>query len=113
MGRVILNSRPWLKIRLSANLLSHTASAIVDQWNRSRKAAGKLAAAIVLYEELERGETEMLRQQFPWLLKNGAIEPLHKVYDLPTLPELPAPEFVSTELDEDELTKNFMASLGI
>lgn len=110
MGKIRIGGRPWLKLRLSANLLAHTVAAIVERWKGEGKAAGNVALAIALFDELQRGETGMLQAQFPWLMKGSGVQPLHKVYEMPVLP---AAEFEMVEMSEADLEANFMKSLGL
>lgn len=108
MSNIILTTRPWIKLRLAADLLAHTAFAVVERWKGERMAAAKLARAIALYDELERGETFLCQEYFPFLLK-GHGQLLHKVYEAP----MTAPKLEIVEANEDDLLANFMDGLGV
>lgn len=104
--------RPWLsRIRLNADD-GVLAREIVTQWLLIRKAASRVARAIRLYDQLLRGETELLQKEFPWAFKVGRYEPLHTMY-LDTSTDGQTLDVIESEVSDDELNARFMKGLGL
>jgi hypothetical protein len=66
--------RPWIKVRLSANLESWEAIRIVQAWREKRQTASNIVRAICLYQALKQHDTRLLLEYFPWLA--GTSKPL-------------------------------------
>ena len=66
--------RPWIKVRLSANLESWEAMRIVQVWRDKCQAASSIVRAIRLYHALQQHDTHLLMEYFPWLV--GTHKPL-------------------------------------
>lgn len=61
--------RAWVRVQLGADDESLHAAQIIAFWRASRKAAQNIKRAIALYYALLSGDTDLLWQWFPLLMK--------------------------------------------
>lgn len=103
--------RPEIKVRLGADSESLHAEQIVSFWRASRQAALHLRRAIALYYALLSGDTDLLWQWFPLLMKatSGSRSIISSALIEPVDFDIEVRDAVSSENELDD----FMESLGL